>query len=175
MSMAFRRSAFEPWVRDFVDWSHGESGISRPSTEAEVAAHRGLFALDRVEIGNLSSFLRHAVGPDALEPATSGDLGLLLVDLAPAEADVDLWLARFQARRPLRTGNGRCGRALWMWHRLRSGWTFEAPLAGRLGAMSAERVPADPRDEPLSFRPTSAIPGDEAPVASAGRSTSQSV
>jgi hypothetical protein len=130
MPMSFRHSAFAPWVGDFVTWSFGQSDIRRLPTTAEIAAHRGLFALDTVRSEHLAMFCRHAVGPTAVTASSRSHLAVALAELGAPELDADLWVRRFLARRPLEDGNGRCARALRMWHDLR---LQDADDAGLLG------------------------------------------
>lgn len=119
MPTPFRSGAFAPWVDDFVAWSFGQSDIWRQPTTAEIAAHRGLFALDAVRSQHIAMFCRHAVGPTAFKASSYSQLEEPLADLGRFELDVDLWVRSFLARQPLADGNGRCARALRMWHDLR--------------------------------------------------------
>lgn len=130
MRPSFRSAAFGSWVPHFVAWSNARSGIDRFASEGEVAAHRGLFALQRVEVRHVEMFRHHVVGPN--RSIREGSAGIAAIErwLSFDAADPDVWLERFLAGRPFERGNGRCGRALWMWQLIRDGRAFPAVDAG---------------------------------------------
>lgn len=126
MSKPFRSCAFASWVPEFVAASHKRSGLARQPSVAEIAAYRGLFALERVAVENLTMFLRHAIGPDAAPTSAGPLLKDRLLELNHHGLDIDRWCDRFLAQRLLSDGNARCVRALRTWYRLRSQETGRA-------------------------------------------------
>lgn len=136
MSKPFRSSAFARWVPEFVTCSHRQSGILRQPSVAEIAAYRGLFALERIGVENVSLFLHHVVGPCAGPVPADPQWCSRLLELNAPGLEIDVWADRFRAHRPLLDGNGRCARALHRWYQLRG---------DELGTSASTDMAAGPR------------------------------
>lgn len=119
----------------FVRQSNAIEGIvDRPPTKVEVDAHRTLLALERITVDDMERFVadiapgkplrRHKgmnvrVGPHLPPPggpAIVSDLTELLWEIGESP-DLSPWLAhlRYETLHPFMDGNGRSGRALWLW------------------------------------------------------------
>jgi hypothetical protein len=126
-------AALGGWVPEFVRVSNRMAGITRAPTAAEIGAHRGLLAANALTIKNLELFISH-VAPGAAfrdapeetedgEATTQHDLKedlATIVDAARTHSSTAARLHRiYRQLRPFTDGNGRCGRALWMWQLMR--------------------------------------------------------
>lgn len=129
----------ESLLIDYVAQSNLIEGIRRPPTPQEVAAHRNILELDCIEIGDLSNFvnvcqpgakLRSAMGMDVRVgdhippfggPEIVDKLRRLLKmvnewQLTPVAVHV-----LYERLHPYMDGNGRSGRALYLWQVTREG------------------------------------------------------
>jgi hypothetical protein len=110
------------WIVSAVLRSYILSASVRAPSEAELGAHRGLMMCPRLQVENLDVLMSY-VEPRATRRGEAGggyagnSIGLqALLDLANAGmASADELLSMFGLLQPYSAGNGRCGRALWMW------------------------------------------------------------
>lgn len=163
-------------VHDFVRESNRIEGILRDPTGTEYGAHRKFLGLATVTVGDLVRFVS-AVQPDAIlrdregldvrvgnhrpppgHPGIAGALGFIL-DNVTAGVDAYTTHQRYETLHPFTDGNGRSGRALWLWQMIhQSGdrwalkrgflhtWYYQS-LAARDQARSAHRAsPAEEND-----------------------------
>ena len=124
-------------LKRFVAESNRIEGITRRPTEAEVAAHETLLALDEITIADLEAFvgvvapgkpLRRLPGMDVRVgryiappggPQIEEQLGMLLASARARNAhQVHI---SYEKLHPFMDGNGRSGRAIWLWMMFR-GW-----------------------------------------------------
>lgn len=134
MSLDINAVALGDWVPIFVRANNRLAGIDREPTEAEVGAHRGLFAANTLRVGNLEMFVHHVAGGaqvrEAGRDASEGEEGCSAAELradlativmaAQSGAVSPIRLHRIiTLLRPFTDGNDRCGRALLMWQMLR--------------------------------------------------------
>jgi len=131
------------WLAGFVAESNCIEGILRPPTDDEIAAHQDLIALTSLTIEDLERFVS-LVQPDAVLRQTAGLNVRVGSHIAPPGGpDIpkrlfSIIVHAHQGRHPWNThvdyetlhpftdGNGRSGRALWLWQMMRSeqyqGW-----------------------------------------------------
>ncbi len=125
-----------PWLRDFVRESNRIENI-KDTIGADIAAHERLLGLSHVNVPDLEIFvrtitrdhvLRDKVGLDVRIgnhfPPRGGpdirlDLACILEDLSQLSPFENHML--YEALHPFTDGNGRSGRALWLWQMIRSG------------------------------------------------------
>jgi hypothetical protein len=117
-------------LTNFVGWSNLMAGIERAPSPAEVAAHRGLIAVEHLTVENMLMFVHHVQKGATLRRdvrphgATSEDKAYLELQALLAEAGEESWPAErihrcLRRMRPFTDANGRSARALWLRQALR--------------------------------------------------------
>ena len=118
------------WLRDFVRESNRIENI-KDTIGADIAAHQRLLALTTVRVPDLEMFirtitrdhvLRDKVGLDVqvgshIPPSGGPDIPVQLADLLStlgSRSPLENHLL-YEALHPFTDGNGRSGRALWLW------------------------------------------------------------
>ena len=116
-------------LEDFVRESNRIEGIIRDPTQGEILAHRGLLAKEAISVGLLEAFvaavqpgavLRRKIGLDVrvgnhIAPRGGPEIEQRLeAILAVMESPYKTHLA-YEDLHPFTDGNGRSGRALWLW------------------------------------------------------------
>jgi hypothetical protein len=130
----------------FVTESNRIEGINRKPLKTELSAHAGLLALDELSVGQLEDFVRVVAGrPLRRWPGYDVRVGnhipppggphieealVALLGRANAGADPFRVHVEYETLHPFMDGNGRSGRAVWLWQMLRQ---FRAPHALRMG------------------------------------------
>ena len=114
-AVRFAPVAFEPWVADFVRDSNEVAGIERSPTTAEVAAHRGLLALQRLRAENLERFVHH-LDPAARMQTPTAQLQELLDAAHEGRIGAEAVRDAFLTLSPFTGENCRVGRALELWY-----------------------------------------------------------
>lgn len=119
-------------LRGFIAESNRIEGIHRAVTRGEMVAHEHLLAAPALTVPLLESFvwtiahapIRKSVGmnvrvgnhlPPAGGPEIIGELTRLLWEGAPSPALAYETHCRYEALHPFMDGNGRSGRAIWLW------------------------------------------------------------
>jgi hypothetical protein len=136
MGLDIHRAALGGWLPGFVRVSNRMAGIRRDPTAAEISAHRGLLAVNALRVENLELFVHH-VAPgaslrgtidaeggarDAGPPSSAAlrdDLTTIILAAQTQSASPGRLHRIYRRLRPFTAGNGRCGRALWMWQVMR--------------------------------------------------------
>jgi len=158
MGLEIHAAALGGWVPDFVRVSNRMAGITRAPTAAEISAHRGLLAANALRVENLELFVSHIAPGASLRGLAGGDqrsggenpcAGLradlaTIVHAAQTNSASPARLHRIYRRlRPFTNGNGRCGRALWMWQVMRGTREELAAIARLELANAAHPLNAD--------------------------------
>ena len=139
----------EDWLERFVRESNRIEGIAK-THKREIAAHQEFIALREVTVEDLVTLVG-VLQPNARLRDSASVPGVRVGDhIAPpsgpairADLEMYLWGARngrspfdvhrsYETLHPFTDGNGRSGRTLWLWQRLRSG-ERNAAMATRLG------------------------------------------
>jgi hypothetical protein len=115
------------WIPLAVRRSYVVSSCDRIPSEAELAAHRGFMMCDRLRNANLDVLMSYIEPRATLRPEFGGagegsvtDALNQMLGIANAGLGSPNELrSMFDLLAPYTSGNGRCGRALWMWRALR--------------------------------------------------------
>ncbi len=134
----------------FIEESNKIEGIFRLVTPQELEAHKRLLALTEIDIADLQRFveviapgklLRNKVGRDVcvgghVPPAGCPEIEHLLMDILRDAADGDPYFVHhhYEMLHPFMDGNGRSGRALWLWMMKKRGALNHALQLGFLHA-----------------------------------------
>lgn len=126
----------QEWLPDYVWSSFRASGLSKAPSEAEISAHRGLLMCRTLAVSNIDVLaayvcpdadwrepIKIAPGPVLTAEAPRTDLEQAINDLLAfvniKAVSADELLLSFNKLKPFTLGNGRIGRALWMWRMTR--------------------------------------------------------
>ena len=129
--MTIRRGAFT--LLDFVRESNRIEGILREPTEAEIDAHERLLALEKLSVADIEEFVRviapgkplrnrvgmnvrvgrHVAPPGG--PNIQTELESILGWTNKKESPPAVVHQFYEQVHPFMDGNGRSGRALWLW------------------------------------------------------------
>lgn len=137
------------WLEKFVKESNRIEGILRPPTESEVDAHSYILGRNTVEVDHLKDFvsivaprnvLRDLVGLDVVIgnhlPPVGGPkiTPMLLTILMLVNNGGDPYKTHqlYENLHPFTDGNGRSGRALWLWSMQKNGQLHYARKLGFL-------------------------------------------
>jgi hypothetical protein len=137
------------WLLGFIRESNMIEGIIRRPAKGEIAAHEKILALGNLGLDDLVEFVA-AVAPHARLRDQRGLNVCVGAHLAPAGGDdIPINLAallanlpyqtpykahcRYEKLHPFTDGNGRSGRALWLWQVLNGDNPGEAERAQELG------------------------------------------
>lgn len=130
-------------IGDFVQESNRIEGIHKINIEREIEAHERFLQLDRIGIGDLAVLVddlqpgaapRFTQGrdvrvgshvPPAGGPHIMGYLQRILDEVNEGKSSPWASHVEYETLHPFMDGNGRSGRALWLWH---MGGLTKAPL-----------------------------------------------
>lgn len=145
-------SAHEGGLEGFVAESNRIEGIIRPVTPLELSAHKTLLVVRKMRVDALQQFVHTVagaplrdrpgmnvrVGPH-LPPPGGPHVREALEDLLSRLADLTPYNAHheYETLHPFMDGNGRSGRALWLWMMHDKGGALDLDYALKLGFLHA--------------------------------------
>lgn len=129
-------------LRDFIIESNHIEGIDREPTPAEFEAHEALLAQVKLSPDVISRFVRVVANAELRDrygmnvyvgnhvPPAGGDQILYMLNgllMSMNVSAIDPWTAhtRYETIHPYMDGNGRSGRAVWLWQMVRD--TMQIP------------------------------------------------
>jgi len=124
------------FLRGFVRESNRIEGILREPQTSELTAHRTLLALDSIQINDVSNFVNAVAGaplrdkfgmnvqvgqhlPPKGGPQIVESFRVILMDMHRSEHSPWETHNIYETLHPYMDGNGRSGRALWLWQMVR--------------------------------------------------------
>lgn len=124
---------------NFVKESNSIEGINREPLEEEIAAHTKFLDLDEIKVADLCGFVKVVANrslrvnygddvyvgghiPPSGGPVIEKKLEALLVDIQTDVLNSYNAHVKYELLHPFMDGNGRSGRVLWAWHRMREGF-----------------------------------------------------
>jgi Fic family protein len=145
----------------FVRESNKIEGITRDPTKAEIAAHRAFVLSEEIKIADLTKLVK-VCQPDAVlrdkttvhgvrvgshiapssGPAVRRELAAILKDAQDMITSPWATHCAYETLHPFTDGNGRSGRALWLWHMKRAGQLRKALALGFLHAFYYQTLAA---------------------------------
>jgi hypothetical protein len=150
-------------LADFVAESNRIEGIIRVPTNSEIKAHVDLLGVRRLTVGHVEKFVsvcqpdaklratpdvpgvrvgNHIAPPSGLQIET--DLRQLLLQITMSELTPFEAHCRYETLHPFTDGNGRSGRALWLWHMHKRGELERALNLGFLHSFYYQTLAAHP-------------------------------
>ncbi len=146
------------WLRDFV-WESNRIENIKDTIGADIKAHERLLALKRVNVPDLEMFvrtitrdhvLRDKVGLDVrvgnyFPPKGGPNLRIQLANMLHTLTSRDPFHNHllYEAIHPFTDGNGRSGRALWLWQMMNSGLIHRMDQVMKKGFLSIFAIQAE--------------------------------